>query len=452
LLSLSEGLQELVGPDGLPAARDSSMQLADAVLQLRNVIGTPGDPPISLPPSPNTTLIQAVRASTKVAGITLAGAHKVTGNLEEIAVALGGLAITSGQAAASAGSARAAIELVHQQACVDSVVLDPVQCAALQRAAADAGQAAQSSGQVGLGVGEQAARTKAQAVAVGAITLALKGIVYALALVEKALTQVSLALVSGNTQSPGVYEGLIQLTAGLSATIDGLIALSDGAGKSTEGADELTDGAEDLTDGLDDLSEGADDLAEGTDDLARGAEDLADGGDALADGTQAQAQGTAAVGDALGQLDEGVDSATSGAAQLARGADQLHRDGTSEVLAGIVDASKDPAKAQAYLAASEDRAGDALPYGAPDGAAGRVAYVYTLQGSDTGDGTASTVAGWALLLVIAVAAGSVAWRRLHPLDGAVAEASAPPPPTPASQPEPFAPAEPTPEDTWPFGP
>ena len=88
----------------------------------------------------------------------------------------------------------------------------------------------------------------------------------------------------------------------------------------------------------------------------------------------------------------------------------------------MVKASKDPAFARAYLKASEKRAADALPYGAPEGAAGRVSYLYTMPGSGE-SGTSSSLAGWALLAVIALAAGAVAWRRLHPVE-AVAGATA----------------------------
>ena len=87
----------------------------------------------------------------------------------------------------------------------------------------------------------------------------------------------------------------------------------------------------------------------------------------------------------------------------------------------IIKASRDPAFAKAYLQASEDRAADALPYGPPDGAAGRVSYVYTMTGSQT-DNRTSAWAGWALVLLMAVGAVVVAWRRLQPVSpGAAAE-------------------------------
>jgi putative membrane protein len=266
--------------------------------------------------------------------------------------------------------------------------------------------------------------------------VALQAITVVLGALDQALAQISLSLVSGNTDAPGVYEGLDALTDGLTATINGLVKLSNGAAESAGGADQLATGTQDLTDGLNELADGAQDLAQGSADLADGAGQLAQGSEDLAQGTSAQADATRAVGDALSQVDQGVDSAAGGADQLADGAGQLQEEGTQEVLASVVKASKDPALAKAYLAASQSRAADALPYGAPDGAAGRVAYIYTLPGSQESD-TASSLAGWGLLAVIAAAAGAVAWRRLHPADAA----------QPVVEPEP-----PATDDDWPFRP
>ncbi len=448
LLDLYDGLQKLLEPSALPSARDSADQLAQAILRLRDVIGSPDDPAAQFPPTQASTVIEAIRSIQKVSGLSYAGANLVNTNLKDIAAQLTTLAASAGQAAALAGSAQLQAGLVYQQACVDAVILNPAQCTALQQAVADADQARQVSGDVASGVGRQAARTAAQALAVKALAASLQAITAALSAIDTAMSQISLALVSGNTDSPGVYEGLDALTDGLTATIDGLVELSNGAAESAGGAENLSTGTQDLSAGLDDLAEGSSDLADGADKLADGSVDLAEGSEALAQGNQQQAQGTAAVGQALGQLNAGVDGAADGADQLATGANQLQEEGTSEVLAGVVKASKDPAFARAYLAASESRAADALPYGAPDGAAGRVSYVYTMPGSQTQDGTTGTLAGWGLLLVIAAAALAVAWRRLHPV-GPAAEAPLAvdePAPLPPPGPSPFAPSGTPPED------
>ena len=452
LLSLYDGIQELLKPDALPKARDSSDQLAQAVLRLHDVIGSPSDPDIGFPPTQASTLIQAVRALQKTAGLTSAGAVVIKNDLKDIATKLASLATDSGQAAVAAGSAESQAGLVYQQACVDAVILNPVQCATLQQAVTDAGTAAQKSTDVSVGLGVQSTRTAAQAIAVAAVALALQGITAALGAVDQALTQISVSLASGNTDAPGVYEGLNALTDGLTATINGLVKLSNGSAQSAGGAEQLTVGSQDLADGLNDLADGAEDLAQGSADLAEGTEELADGGRELAEGTSQQAEATRAVGDALSQVDAGVDSAAGGADQLADGADQLQEQGTAEVLNKVIKASKDPALAKAYLAASQERAADALPYGAPDGAAGRVAYIYTMPGSQQ-SGTASSLAGWGLLAVIAAAAVAVAWRRLHPVEAAapaVEAATVEAPPIPDTPPADLPPVGT--DDDWPFRP
>lgn len=456
LLSLYDGLQELLKPGALPSARDSADQLSQAVLRLRDVIGEPNDPAAQFPPTQANSLLQALRATQQVSGLSAAGSAKVTGNLKQIAERLTELSATSAQIAALAGSAEAQTGLVYQQACVDAAVLTPTQCTALQQATTDAGQARQQAADLGLDIGKQAARSGTQALASGLVATTLQAITAALAAIDAGLSQVSLALVSGSEDSPGVYEGLQALTDGLTATIDGLVRLSNGTGESAGGAQELTTATGDLSDGLEDLADGATELAQGADDLAAGTSDLARGSESLADGTRQQADGTAAVGGALDQVDVAVNGAAGGADQLADGASQLQEQGTSEALAGVVKSSRNPAFAKAYLASTEARAADALPYGAPEGASGRVAYFYTMPASD--GGTGGTVAGWGLLAVLLAAVGALGWRRLHPVEGAVSESQPSFAPLvdddAAGHAKPLdgPPAEADPADDWPFRP
>ncbi len=437
LLSLYDGLQELLKPGALPAARDSADALSQAVLRLREIIGTPSDPDIGFPPTQASTLIQAVRAAKKAAGVSAAGSQKVQDNLKEIAATLADLSQQSVAAATNAGQAEAKAAAVYQQACVVAPVLDAATCATLQSAVTDAGAARQGAGDVAWGVGRQSGRVTEQAIASAAITAALGGMAGIFQYLDTALTQISIALVSGSTSSPGLYEGLQALTDGLTATINGLVKLSNGAAGSAGGAQVIADGTSDLSNGLDDLADGAQKLAEGSSDLAQGSQELAQGTDKLAEGSAAQAEGTSAVGGALTEVNSGVNSAASGASALTEGARQLQKQGTQRVLNQIIKASKDPAFAKAYLKASEARAADALPYGAPDGASGRVAYVYTMTGTQT-DNRSSSWAGWGLLALIVAGAVVAAWRRLNPV---VATASATPP-VAAADPEPEAAEEP----------
>ncbi len=421
LLSLYDGLQELLKPGSLPAARDSADQLSQAVLRVREVIGSPNDPDIGFPPTQASTLIQAVRAAKKAAGVSAAGSQQVQSSLKDIAATLATLSTQLVQTSTDAGAAQAKTALVYQQNCVVAPVLDAASCATLQEAVSDADAARQSSWDTAWDVGRQSGRVTEQVIATAALTTSFAVMAGIFSYLDTALTGISSALVSGNTSAPGIREGLQALTAGLTATINGLVKLSNGAAASTGGAQIIADGTADLSTGLDDLADGAQQLADGSEDLAQGSADLAQGTDQLAEGSSQQADGTAQVGGALTEVNAGVNSASNGADQFARGAQQLQEQGTQRVLNKIIKASRDPAFAKAYLQASEDRAADALPYGPPDGAAGRVSYVYTMTGSQT-DNRTSAWAGWALVLLMAVGAVVVAWRRLHPVSpGAAAE-------------------------------
>jgi putative membrane protein len=424
LLSLYDGLQELLKPGALPAARDSADQLSQAVLRVRQLIGTRSDPDIGFPPTQGSTLIQAVRAAQKAAGVSAAGSQRVQENLQEIAASLGSLSQQLVQTSTNAGAAAAKTAQVYQQACVVAPVLDAATCATLQEATSDANAARQSAGDIAWDVGKQSGKVTEQAIASAAITASLAGLAGVFGYLDAALSGISGALVSGTTATPGIYEGMQALRDGLTATINGLVKLSNGAAQSTGGAQLLADGTGDLSTGLDDLADGAQKLAEGSDELAAGSQQLAQGTEQLAQGSAAQADGTEQVGGALVDVNSGVNSAAGGASELARGAGQLQSRGTQRVLNQVVKASNDPAFAKAYLKATEARAADALPYGAPDGASGRVAYLYTMAGTRT-DNRTSTWAGWALAALLLAAAAAVAWRRLHPVEAPVTAAEEP---------------------------
>lgn len=454
LTDLHGGLQKLLAPKALPAARDSAEALSEAILRLRDAIGTAGDPSVPFPPNVASSLVQATRASGAAASKTAAGAGKIAENLKQIAQDLADIAARAGDAAALAASSQAKATVVYQQACVDATLLNPAQCTLLRQAAEDAGNSATAAGSAALGAGKQAVRVGAQALATGAVAIAAGAIQQSLAAVESGLVQVSLALVSGSQTAPGVYEGLVALTDGLTATIAAVVALSNGAAASAGGAQELDDGSQDLSDGLQDLSAGQQELAEGSaelgagatdldaglSDLADGSQQLAQGAQELADGTAAQSEGTEGVGRATSAVDEAVTAAADGASQLSRGTAQLQEQGASAISRRIARASRESAFARAYLRATEQRAADALPYGAPDGAAGRVAYVYTLPGGEAPGGVSGALARWGLFVVVAAALAATVWRRLGTAGRPAGEADTS-----------FAPAPDEVVDNWPFG-
>jgi putative membrane protein len=191
------------------------------------------------------------------------------------------------------------------------------------------------------------------------------------------------ALGQGTAAQPGLTaamaalnDGLRQLSAGLSATqaqLAGALAevargnatLAEGLGTAATGAEELSEGSSALAGGAAAAASGADDLADGAGTVASGAGSAAAGADRLAGGAEG--------------LAEGSQGAAAAGAQVASGAQSLQRDGTAPAADSVLDASTDPAEADAWLAAADVRATDALPYGAPEGAIGTVAYVFTLE-------------------------------------------------------------------------
>jgi hypothetical protein len=80
----------------------------------------------------------------------------------------------------------------------------------------------------------------------------------------------------------------------------------------------------------------------------------------------------------LAGLADGTQAASEAGAAVASGARSLQEDGTAPAAEGVLDASAEPALADAWLTAASARAADALPYGPPTGAVGNVAYVLTL--------------------------------------------------------------------------
>ena len=191
--------------------------------------------------------------------------------------------------------------------------------------------------------------------------------------------------------------------------------LSNGTAESAGGAQEITAATGDLTDGLGNSPTEPNNSPTGR----RPGDRLCGSGRRWAGSGRPHRRAGSGNGCARGALNDvnsGVNDAAGGAEQLADGADQLQQQGTSDALAGVIKASKQPAFAKAYLAATQARAEDALPYGAPEGAVGRVAYVYTMPGSGDSRSSTGTLAGWGCSPSSPrPCAGAVAWRRLHPV-------------------------------------
>jgi X-X-X-Leu-X-X-Gly heptad repeat protein len=409
---LAAGLAELAGPSGLPAAATAAGDLQTGAAAVADALGSAGDgpwpPPGTLPPLPDLpalppdlteeelravlddvrdrledlsledlpddvpppTLVQSLRLLqqatdllTQVTGLLVVGSEDQPALLRE--------ATRSASAAASDAAA-----LYAEVCAVPAPPLTPGQCDRLASVAADAAAAA-------------TAAAKAQLLT-GLLGAGLVGIEQALAVLEEAVAELSAAVRSGERDEPGLVEGLALLEEGLRVSARGAQTLSAGVAGSAAAADGLADGAGGLAAGLGQASVGADQLASGA--------------DALAAGTAAQADGVAALGSGADELALGARQAARGSEEVAAGVEVLQSEGIDEAAAAVVAASRDPALAAAWLAATDERAADALPYGPPDGAVGRAAYQLSMAATQP----AGTPAWqwWALGLV---AAGGTAW-------------------------------------------
>lgn len=272
---------------------------------------------------------------------------------------------------------------LHAALCLPTPpTLDAASCQQLL-AVADAAQAADGTLVSALPVVDrlvQAATTlSAQADAIGdALDAAVASAERLLAAVEA----LGVGLGQGTPTQPG-------LTAAMVALNEGLRTLSAGLAGSQQqlavALDQVASGNAALADGLADADRGAGALAAGAGQLATGAGEAAAGADRLAEGSEQLAQGAGQAEEGATGLQAGVERLASGTqaaagagGELASGARRLQQEGTAPAAASVLEASTEPAEAAAWLAAADARAADALPYGAPDGAVGHVAYQFTL--------------------------------------------------------------------------
>jgi putative membrane protein len=280
-------------------------------------------------------------------------------------------------------AAQGAAELYADLCDPSAAVLDPEACARLQQVADAAADA--------LATGTGSVPTLEDLIAAiqvlekqsSVITAALKSALSSTQRLLDGVEALGIALGQGTPSQPGLTaamtalnDGLRQLSAGLSdsqaklaralaVVADGNATLAAGLGATADGAGELAQGSTSLADGAAAAASGAEGLADGADALAGGARGAASGADQLAEGASGLAEGTqgaAAAGD-----------------EVATGALALQEEGTAPAAESVLDASTDPAEAQAWLAAADARAADALPYGPPEGATGNVAYLFTLE-------------------------------------------------------------------------
>jgi putative membrane protein len=365
-------------------------------------VGGPGDPPLdptrpippdgddSCPPGGTAppdddcvTIVQGVRAVRdalttidQLGGAILARAEDARADAGRLAAAVAGAQARTGAAAQGAAGLQADL--------CDGVppVLDADSCARLGQVARDAGAA-------------DGTLTAAQPVAVRLVTTTTALVAQAealgtaagaaLASVDRVLAAVAAlgaVLGEGTPDQPGLTAAMVALNAGLRELAEGLTSsqqeLSAALAQVAAGSTELAGGLQEADAGAEQLAGGADQLAEGTGQAAAGAGRLARGSDALADGAGKATTGAEQLRGGAAGLASGSDAAAGAGADLAAGARQLQQEGTAPAARTVLEASREPAEAAAWLAAADARAADALPYGAPEGAVGHVAYSFTL--------------------------------------------------------------------------
>lgn len=388
LVALASGLDEMAGASGLPAAVSNTGKLVTAVNEIASGVGPVSDCIASWPknssipsaPPANMSLIKLACLAEDGAKVLTLGANGLVTLMEATADLIKGSSTSVYEQADAAADAA-------QSAFTAGGCPGPAFCTDLQDAI-DAATAAKT--------GAAAANTGLQLEIDGAQLLAggLGVMTTALGYVADGLKEVSVALKSGNAKSPGVYEGLVQLQAGLEDAAAAAQKLSSGADDAETGSQKITTGQVGLTYGLDALTAGAVKSAAGA-----------------------------------AKLNTSAQEAASGGSELASGASELQTAGTSQILAKVVDASAEPALAQAYFAAATKMADAATPYAPPNNAQGRVAYVYTMTPPEPKPAVDWPVVILCLLAVVALGIlTSVRIRR--PVPAPVPAYTTPAPPAP----------------------
>jgi putative membrane protein len=435
LSSLSAGLQTLSGPQGLPAAVAAAGQLRVGAGLLADLVGSSADGPFSpqvvppsqgwppgLPPWPPTsenlpqwaaaiaalpgllqslsfapdgnprdgvcrldadgdglldtgitdidcvpTLVQSLRLLTAAAAAAGSVAAEIPGLLAGAGRDLAGASGSTTAASADAAAAAAGAGRLTAELCGVDALISPEQCSQLADVAEQAAAAAAAAAAAGTSIGTASASLAGAGVRAAGLAVGLP----ALALLAEGTTalaeQVGDGLRSQDPASPGLVEGLA--------------ALQEALGAAAAASSQLAAGAVAAQAGAADLAAASAELAAGVSDAAAGATALAAGADEISSGT-------------LGLTDA---------------AQRLRAEGTSAALASVIAASQDAALAEAYLDAVADRARDALPYGAPEGAVGNAAYLLQMPATYA-DGSARI---WGLAAMLALISAGFALALLR---------------------------------------
>lgn len=365
--SVSDGLAALSGTSGTPAIAAQLQTVAGAVQKIAAAVGSPADPPLGPDPGPTATLYQIAVASEQGAQMLDTQVSRAAAQLLQIAQEELPIIIEKLQELAQAADqAIADLQAAIDKTC--NVTPEPPQCPQLRAALAWIIAARAEAQRIAEEIAAATAVALKALADIAAAAIIGEKLVAAMQAMQTGLAAVNAALVSGSATSPGVYEGLMQIAAAVTQVSLALTQLSTGAAAAAGGAEALESGSAQLTSGLEGAATGADELT------------------------------------------SGIGAAADGSSAVADGATALQKDGTSAMYRQIVEASADPAFAAAYLQATDQRVTASMPFGAPEGATGRAAYVYTLTPPPVASSVNWGAVAAAALALMALLA--VAYRRI----------------------------------------
>ncbi len=209
-----------------------------------------------------------------------------------------------------------------------------------------------------------------------------------------------------------IVEAAEALAAGADGLAEGAAGIDAGLGAAASGADELAAGAGDRAAGAGEVADGAGQLAGGLDELAAGTGELAAGLDALAVGAGELAAGLVEIAGGADELADGLGEAVGGVAELEDGIEQLADEAIDLLRRAADDTTGHLARDLARIEALEARAGDGVPFGAPDGATTSAAYEIRLAGAQPSQlPPVGQLAIGLTVLALAVGVGRAAGRR-----------------------------------------
>lgn len=365
--TVAAGLTQVAESAELRAAQGQLAGASEALNRLSSLFGSAPGGAGAAPDAPGVTLYQLTLAAQQGSAVVAQQTAELSQQLATLAgVELPSVTDQLRQLRAGADVTASDVAAAFSALCNASPL--PPGCERLQSAVTGVAAVQQRASQAEAALQGALTRSAEAASQASAAAERASAAAAALAELELKLAAVATALSQGGPSAPGVAANLAGVGRAITAATTALTGLATGATAFAEGFGQLAAGSDELTAGLADAAEGSDQLAAGATQL------------------------------------------TDGSEQLAAGAGDLQSQGTSKIYSEVVASSEDPAFASAYLTATYGRTTEAMPYGAPEGAVGRAAYVYDLATPAT-----AQPVNWAVIaaaVLAALALGIISVKRI----------------------------------------